>query len=76
MEFKSELLLEFECDRQCVCNLNGLTVVTTGVPCGHRFDNAHGLFVESGVTAAEDADVFNLTGCYKPFLPQRVLFPG
>ena len=62
MEFKSELLLELERDRQGVCNLYGLAVVTTGLPFWHRLNEACSFFVEGRVATAEHSYVFNVTG--------------
>ncbi len=56
---KAELLLESERDRKGIGNLDGLTVVTAGLPLGHRTYEAESLFVESGVTAAGNLNVLD-----------------
>lgn len=62
MEFKSGLVLELESNRESVGYLNGLAVVTAGLPSGHRFYKAGCFFVKSGVTTANDFDVLDDTG--------------
>ena len=62
MEFKSELLLEFELYGQGVSYLDCDTIVTSGVPVWHCLDHAECLFVEGGMATAGDLDIFDRTG--------------
>lgn len=61
MEFKSEFLLQAECDGKSVGYLYGLTVVTAGHPLGHCLDHAYGFLVESRMASADYMDVLYRT---------------
>ena len=61
MEFKSGLVLELEGNREHVCYLNGLTIVTAGLPLRHGLHKANSFFIKSLVTAANNLNVVDRT---------------